>query len=102
VQGDDGSAYLDEKETQVLLLAKQVEANDAQTCGKQLRLRNMIRVLYSLHAYVCYHINLEHQAISPHLPVAANLLIGDHVLHHLLASGSSTSQVMIYRPQEES
>jgi hypothetical protein len=42
VQGDEGSAYLDEKETQVLLLAKQVEANDAQTCGKQLRLHNMI------------------------------------------------------------
>ncbi|KAH8975709.1 hypothetical protein BDL97_01G173100 [Sphagnum fallax] len=33
VQGDEGSAYLDEKETQVLLLAKQVEANYAQTCA---------------------------------------------------------------------
>ncbi|CAK9256266.1 unnamed protein product [Sphagnum jensenii] len=33
VQGDEGSAYLDEKETQVLLLAKQVEVNDAQTCA---------------------------------------------------------------------
>jgi hypothetical protein len=42
VQGDEGRAYLDEKETQVLLLAKQVEANDAQTCGKQLRLHIMI------------------------------------------------------------
>ncbi|CAM6044546.1 unnamed protein product [Sphagnum compactum] len=32
VQGDAGSDFLDEKETQVALLAKQVEVNDAQTC----------------------------------------------------------------------
>ncbi len=35
VQGDAGSDFLNEKETQVVLLAKQVEVNDAQTCGKQ-------------------------------------------------------------------
>jgi hypothetical protein len=34
-QGDAGSDFLDEKETQVMLIAKQVEVNDAQTCGKQ-------------------------------------------------------------------
>ncbi|KAH8975712.1 hypothetical protein BDL97_01G173300 [Sphagnum fallax] len=31
-QGDAGSDFLDEKETQVMLIAKQVEVNDAQTC----------------------------------------------------------------------
>ncbi len=35
VQGDAGSDFLDEKETQVRLIANQVEVNDAQTCGKQ-------------------------------------------------------------------
>ncbi len=35
VQGDAGSDFLNEKETQVVLIAKQVEVNDAQTCGKQ-------------------------------------------------------------------
>jgi hypothetical protein len=35
VEGNAGSDFLDEKETQVVLIAKQVEVNDAQTCGKQ-------------------------------------------------------------------
>ncbi|CAK9858701.1 unnamed protein product [Sphagnum jensenii] len=41
VQGDAGSDFLDEKETQVVLIAKQVEVNDAQTCGRLLQLRRL-------------------------------------------------------------
>ncbi len=48
VQGDAGSDFLNEKEMQVVLVAKQVEVNDAQTCGKQRDYCNYCGISLSL------------------------------------------------------